>query len=68
MIKFEYTHYKDIYYGHDYTKRPDKRVVVEIPSDSDLESVLSDFSAFLKGCGFHFDGEIEIAPTEESHS
>ena len=30
-----------------------------------LPDILEDFESFLRGCGFHFDGIIDIVPPEE---
>ncbi len=39
-----------------------------LPHDSDLDSMLEGFELFLRGCGYIFDGKIEIVEEETNES
>lgn len=39
--------------------------VVHQCGDVCLSDILEQFAAFLRGCGFHFNGQIEIVEPEE---
>jgi len=46
-------------YTSKYDNQPER--IVEIKTNSlTLDEILKDFEFFLKGCGFAFDGEIDI--------
>ena len=34
-------------------------------NSQDLTSIIEEFQCFLKGCGFHFNGELEIVENQE---
>lgn len=41
------------------------RVEFTLPSDSSLDQVLESFEQFLRGAGYHFDGEVDLLDTAE---
>ena len=41
-------------------------VVMSIPAFASLPTVLESFERFLRGCGYGFDGVLDIVPHEES--
>lgn len=53
-MKFRFIKEKDKDNSYDNTN-----VIVESQSDC-LPEILEDFADFLRGCGFHFDGSIQV--------
>ena len=48
----------------DYEGQPAKEIIHTTDGDT-LPDVCEAFQDFLRGCGYHFDGEIEVVPNEE---
>ncbi len=40
-------------------------VVVSIPAFASLSTVLESFERFLRGCGYEFDGVLDVVPHDE---
>jgi hypothetical protein len=43
----------------------DELLVVQECKVESLPEVLENFEMFLRGCGYHFDGVLDIVPTDE---
>lgn len=43
----------------------DRKTIVSMGPHQTLPELLIQFEQFLKGCGYHFDGEIDIVPIDE---
>ena len=39
-----------------------KKIEFTVEDDSDLEEMCDAFEHFLKACGYHFDGNVDIVP------
>jgi len=51
-----------------YRKYDEQVVRVEIPADSTISEVLEAVGDFMRGCGYHFDGDIEVVNYDYSRS
>lgn len=60
MARFTFTKHKDVHNSYDNTS-------VVVSSDSlCIPELLEDFADFLRGCGYRFNGSIEVVPEESS--
>lgn len=49
-------------YENDYEGQLNTKIEFTIPSDASLTDMLEQFQYYLKGVGFHIDGNIDIVP------
>lgn len=50
---------------HDYPNQPETTITVQTDAVS-LDDITTTFQDFLRGCGFHFSGEVTIVTEEDT--
>jgi hypothetical protein len=61
MIKFVY-HAENTEWGD---SPAIQSIDINVTDQATLTELLDSFEAFLKACGYHFDGKLDIIPEEE---
>lgn len=62
MKKVDWTNERYILFEYRFEDTVTKKM---IPAESSLDNVLPAFGEFLKGCGYNYDGEVNILEAED---